>query len=137
MILPFFFKVQMIQFGDPVFDFFYLKASNSKIYFKFQSQLISFERFSKEDLKDYTISKYRNSKNQTYCVCVFMNSPSGSIRCPFPTRQYLRSAPRPMTALLQITLPWILHLETPQTNNINHFYFYSLFTEVVPNLNLV
>lgn len=53
-------------------------------------------------------------------LCVHScSSPSGSIRCPFPTRQYLRSAPRPMTALLQITLPWILHLETAHTNYIN------------------
>lgn len=36
---------------------------------------------------------------------------SASIRCPFPTRQYLRSAPRPITALLQMTLPWMLHLD--------------------------
>lgn len=56
-----------------------------------------------------------------YFVHLMWSLPSGSIRCPFPTRQYLRSAPRPMTALLQITLPWILHLEVKQTHKCIDF----------------
>lgn len=44
--------------------------------------------------------------------------------CPFPTKQYLRSAPLPITALLQITLPWILHLKI--THKLHEFDFISI-----------
>lgn len=46
--------------------------------------------------------------------------------CPFPTKQYLRSAPLPITALLQITLPWILHLKTTHTHKLHEFDFISI-----------
>lgn len=49
---------------------------------------------------------------QCVCVCVYASAlPSESICCPLPTRQCLRSAPRPITTLLQITLLWMLHLK--------------------------